>query len=137
MVVDTYMGNHIPSNAIRSDVFPEPVCPIIRLIHPFLNATSSSMRRVKLRLFDPGVTVPSFSGIQVKDEARIPMISDSWIELLGLTGTGITSSPFVVYLSRSSVCYCVWSGETGSNCQSEVCTFVKKSLIRSRLTLAR
>ena len=37
-----------PSNAIRSDVFPEAVGPTIRLIRFFLNIISSSMRRVNL-----------------------------------------------------------------------------------------
>lgn len=106
-------NNVIPSSAIKSDVFPEPVCPTMRLMDPCLKNTSSSMVRVKLRLLDPGVAVPSLSGDQVKDDDRIPIGSDSGIVSRAACVVGATtgSSALVVNLSRSSVCWCAYPSQ--------------------------
>lgn len=92
----------VPSKAISIDVLPEPVGPTMRLIAPFLNVTSSSTRRTKLRRLRPGVTVPSLSLLHVKAASRIPMTSGS----TSAEGTmNCSSSPFssLSYLSMSSV----------------------------------
>lgn len=93
---------YVPSKAMRRDVFPEPVGPTIKFTLPRLKMTSSSILRVKLRRFGPGVTEPSFSFDQVKAAWRIPMTSFSVVR--GGTTSSADAASFSLNSSSSSVC---------------------------------
>lgn len=68
------LGSHSPNNAIRREVFPDPVGPITKLIFPFLNLSSSSIFSVKLR--PEGVCEPLEVFDHVNVALRKPMSSE-------------------------------------------------------------
>lgn len=85
---------NLPSNAMRRDVFPDPVGPMIRLMRPRSKISSSSILRTNLRL--EGVSEPSESLDQVKLAARNPILSS-------LTSESRFIGPFSEKESKSSV----------------------------------
>ncbi len=95
LTVTTIWWGCPPNKAIRKEVFPHPVCPMIRLIQPFLKKTSSSMRRVNLRPY-----ASSFKA-HVKEECRMPMSSASSGGGLG-NGVMVASSTGVYSSSNSA-----------------------------------
>ena len=63
----------LPSNAMRRDVFPDPVGPMIRLMRPRSKINSSSILRTNLRLEE--VSESSESLDHVKLAVRNPILS--------------------------------------------------------------
>ena len=68
-----FCGFDLPSNAIKSDVFPDPVGPMIKLIQPRSKINSSSILRRNVGV--EGVAKPSVPLDHVNVAARNPTLS--------------------------------------------------------------
>lgn len=92
---------HSPSNAMSSDVFPDPVGPTIRLILPRWNRSSSSIVSTKCRLrVPPGVREAAVLLDQENDACRIPTAP---VRSSGTTFDRSVTSPEPVFSENSSM----------------------------------
>ena len=87
----------LPSSDIKSEVFPEPVCPTMRLIAPRLKISSPVMLSLKRRR---GVSAPSSSRSQAKVPSRMPSTEGSSPDVM----PGCVLCAFSAKWSKSSVC---------------------------------